>query len=384
MREESEMLPSEPFMYDREGRRYSLDEPRWCGQDRSPLMVSDLPGITREQIDTPERSQWRYRAALPVAIDQPISLGEGCTPLLPARLGGADVRVKLEWFNPTASFKDRGTTVMLSMLRQQAVERILEDSSGNGGSSVAAYAAAGGLQAKILVPEGTSPAKVVQSRRHGAAIDIVPGTRQDTADEAVRQASSMFYSSHNWHPFFLQGTKMIAYELWEDLGFRAPDNVVIPTGAGSLVLGCFLGFSELLRAGQIDRLPRLFAVQPENCSPLARAFEQGAESPVPGRWKPSFAEGASIAQPVRGREVLAAVRRSGGAFGTVTEEQIRRATEELAGKGLYAEPTCAMAPAAVPRFIAEGQIRHGETSVLILTGSGLKSAGIPDHLPEDS
>lgn len=93
-----------------------------------------------------------------------------------------------------------------------------------------------------------------------------PALRQGTADEAVRQAGSIFYASHNWHPFFLQGTKLIAYEIWEDLGFRAPENVIVPAGAGSLVLGCWIGFSELLRAGQIDRLPRILAVQPENCS----------------------------------------------------------------------------------------------------------------------
>ena len=113
---------------------------------------------------------------------------------------------------------------------------------------------------------------------HGAALELVPGPRQATADEAVRQSSERFYASHNWHPFFLQGTKLIAYEIWEDLGFRAPDAVLVPAGAGSLALGCSIGFNELLRAGAIEQLPRLLVVQPENCSPLARAFAAGAPS----------------------------------------------------------------------------------------------------------
>lgn len=367
------MKIAEPHLCDRSGEVYPIDLPRWRGDDGSALMVSALPGIGRGDIDTAERSQWRYRAALPYQPRGEITLGEGCTPLLTASLGGMDIRVKLEWFNPTASFKDRGTAVMLSVLKDQGVQRVLEDSSGNGGSSVAAYAAAGGLLAKILAPASTSSAKIKQSRRHGAEIELVPGTRQDTADEAVRQAESIFYSSHNWHPFFLQGTKLVAYEIWEDLAFRAPQNVVVPAGSGSLVLGCWIGFSELLRAGQIERLPRILAVQPENCCPMARAFAHGSPGPLDGDWKPSLAEGTSIARPVRGREVLAAVNATGGAFQAISEEGISAATEDLAHKGLYAEPTSAMAAAAIPAFIARGLVAAGDTTVLVLTGSALKA-----------
>ncbi len=156
---------------------------------------------------------------------------------------------------PTGSFKDRGASVMLSLLRAQGVSAVLEDSSGNGGAAISAYAAAGGMAATIMAPASTSPAKLVQMRAHGATLELVPGTRQDTSDAAVRRAADIFYASHNWHPFFLHGTKTLAYELWEDLGFRAPDNVITPCGAGSNVLGCEIGFSELQRAGEIDALP---------------------------------------------------------------------------------------------------------------------------------
>jgi threonine synthase len=211
-------------------------------------------------------------------------------------------------------------------------------------------------------------------RAYGAAIELVPGSRQNTADEAVRQADRIFYASHNWQPFFLQGTKTLAYELWEDLGFRAPDNIVIPTGAGSNVLGCDIGFSELLRAGEISRLPRLFAAQPENCAPFHAAFSAGDASTTAIEVKPTIAEGTAIAVPVRPREVLAAIRRSLGGTVTVSERDITKASLQLpASTGLYAEPTCAMAAAALTKLHAAGTIRDGEITVVLLTGTGLKA-----------
>ncbi|GAA4688943.1 pyridoxal-phosphate dependent enzyme [Pseudonocardia yuanmonensis] len=361
------------MLLDRSGRRYPLDEPRWRGDDGSPLMVEPSPGLTRERVDPAVRSQWRYATALPLPLE-PVSLGEGTTPLVPYRVDDLDLDLKLEWFNPTASFKDRGSSVMVSLLRAQGVRAILEDSSGNGGSSVAAYAAAAGIVATILAPESTSPAKIQQSRAHGAVVDLVPGSRQATADEAVRRSAEVFYASHNWHPFFLQGTKLLAYELWEDLGFAAPDAVVLPCGAGSLVLGCHLGFSELLAAGAIDRLPRLLVAQPQHCSPLVAAFAAGLEAVAPAEWSRTIAEGTAIVRPVRDREVLAAIRASGGAVVAVPEEEIGPATLALARRGLYAEPTSAQVIPAVRAFRARGALHPGERVVAVLTGSALKAA----------
>jgi len=363
-----------PYLYDRDGVRYPIEAARWRGGNGSPLMVSPLAGITSERIDPAERSHWRYRAALPVVLDRWTSLGEGCTPLLPANVHGIPVHAKLEWFNPTASFKDRGTSVMISILASQGVTRLLEDSSGNGGSSVAAYSAAAGICAKILAPKSTSPAKIVQSRLHGAEVELVPGSRSATSDEAIRQAETRFYASHNWHPFFLQGVKLLAYEIWEDLGFSAPDAVIVPAGAGSLVLGCFIGFTELVAAGAISRVPRILVAQPENCSPLARAYELGSSSAAEGNWTPTVAEGASITRPVRDQEVLAAVAHSGGGFQTVTEKEILDSVRMLAAQGLYAEPTSAIAAAALPSFVKRGLANSNETNVIVLSGSGLKAA----------
>ena len=335
------------------GETYPLDEPRWRARSGGPLMITPLLGIQRSEIRTAVRSLWRYAAALPVAVRDPVSLGEGCTPLVPLRWRGAEALLKLEWFSPTGSFKDRGASVMISTLREQGVKRVLEDSSGNGGAAVAAYAAAAGIGAKILVPQSTPAAKVVQMRAYGAEIELVPGTRQATADEALRQSAHLFYASHNWHPFFLQGTKTLAYEIWEDLGFRAPDNIVTPLGAGSSVLGCDIGFDELLRSRMIARVPRLFGVQPAHCAPLHASFVRGTEEAVETTILPTIAEGTAIVQPLRRREVLRAIHGSGGATLAVAEADIAAAALELARRGIYAEPTSAMVAAALTQLLAE-------------------------------
>ena len=355
------------------GARYPLNEPRWCSDSGAPLMITELPGIGREHIARGVRSLWRYQAALPLVPSNPTTLGEGCTPLVRSNWHGAPALFKLEWFAPTGSFKDRGASVMVSILREQGIGRILEDSSGNGGAAIACYAAAAGMRAKILVPAYTQPAKTIQMRAYGAEVQLVPGTRQNTSEEAVRQAKQIFYASHNWQPFFLQGTKTLAYELWEDLGFEAPDNIIIPTGAGSNVLGCDIGFGELLRHGEIKRLPKLFAVQPENCAPIHTSFATGGDQLVPVEAKPTIAEGTSITHPVRLKQVLEAIRRSRGTTVTVTEQEIVAAVRELAATGLYAEPTSAIAAAALSKLLAAGAIRQAESTVVVLTGSGLKA-----------
>ncbi|MFF8954423.1 pyridoxal-phosphate dependent enzyme [Streptomyces sp. NPDC014894] len=369
------------YLDERSGTRYPLTDPlRWRSDSGAPLSVSPLPGITRADVDTARRSIWRYRAALPVEIREPVSLGEGCTPLVDGEWDGVPVSYKLEWFAPTGSFKDRGTSVMISFLAQHGVREVVEDSSGNGGSSVSAYCAAAGIRARILAPESTSPAKVLQSRAYGADVRLVPGDREATAAEALRQSADTYYASHNWHPFFLQGTKTLAYEIWEDLGFRAPDQIVTVAGAGSTVLGCFLGFSELLAAGQIERLPRLLVAQPANCAPLHASFRAGAETAVPTDFAPTVAEGTAIQRPVRLPEVLRAVRRSGGDMAAIGEAAIEDAVRRLAARGLYAEPTSATAAAAVGEFAARGAVRPGTRTVVVLTGSGLKAAGAMERV----
>ncbi|BCY08605.1 pyridoxal-phosphate dependent enzyme [Actinoplanes sp. L3-i22] len=364
---------TEPVLLDRSGTTYPVSDRRWRGDDGSPLMLSPLAGLTPDQIDQGERSLWRYRAVLPVDPGHRVSLGEGLTPLIALAWGGHRVHFKLEWFNPTSSFKDRGVSVMVSHLRAQGADRVLEDSSGNGGAAVAAYAAAAGLRAKIIVPAATSAPKILQARAFGAEIELVGGTRDEVGAEAVRQSARIPYASHNWHPMFLQGTKTIAYEIWESLGFTAPDNVVLVAGAGSQILGCDIAFAELLAAGQIDRLPRLLVGQPEHWATIADTVN-GVDRAGRGERAPTVAEGAAIATPVRLPEAVEALRRCGGAAVAVSEEQIQGAVRTLAARGLYAEPTSAVAAATLDHFIADGTVTPDQTTVVVLTGSGLKSA----------
>jgi threonine synthase len=364
---------SPAYLDPRTGQTFPLDEPRWCGPDHAPLLLTPLPGIARAEIDTAARSLWRYRAALPMQVDDPITMGEGCTPLILRTLHGAPALLKCEWFMPTGSFKDRGASVMLSLLRAQGVRAVLEDSSGNGGAAVSAYAAAGGMHAMIMAPASTSPAKTVQMRAHGASVELIPGTRQDTADAAVHRSETIFYASHNWHPFFLHGTKTLAYELWEDLGFRAPDNIITPCGAGSNVLGCEIGFSELLRAGEIDAMPRIFAAQPANCGPIAAAFLAGGDVPVATEILPTIAEGTAIAQPIRLAEVLGTLRVTRGGAVMLSEDEILAATLDLARIGIYVEPTAALAAATFGKLLRAGTVTPEQTTVVVLTGSGLKA-----------
>jgi threonine synthase len=374
------MLRSKPkpdssfYIEPRSGDRYPLDIPRWCADGVKPLLISPQGGIARDEIDRGTRSLWRYRASLPVEISKPISLGEGCTPLVQTEWDDFRPFFKLEWFNPTCSFKDRGTSVMLSYLRQIGVDAVLEDSSGNGGASVAAFGAAGRMRVKILAPAYTSPAKIAQIRAYGAEVQLVEGPREESEKEAIRQSSQIFYSSHNWQPFFLQGTKSIAYELWEDFNFEPPDNIIMPVGAGSTLLGCHIGFSELLAAGQIDRLPRLFAAQPFNCSPLDASFKAGVDTPVQRAVHKTIAEGTAIAHPLRLREMIHAVKATGGETVAVSEEEIVTALKRLARLGLFAEPTSAGAAAALAKLIERDVIDAHERSVVLITGTGIKTA----------
>lgn len=355
------------------GVTYDLDCGLWRSPTGLPFMLTPLAGLNRDQVVATDRSMWRYRAALPIDLEPPVSLGEGCTPLLPSNFRGSRCRFKLEWFSPTGSFKDRGASALVSFVKQQGIREILEDSSGNGGAAIAAYGAAAGIAVKILVPDDTQAAKTTQSRAHGADVELVPGDRQATEAAALELSTDIFYAGHNWHPMFLQGTKTLGYEIWEDLGFRIPDNIVIPASAGSNVLGCYLAFTELVASGEAERLPKLFMAQPANCAPVHASFQAGVDHPIEADWAPTIADGAAIRRPVRLQQMLTALRDTGGGTVAVSEDAIRRASFELAGQGLYVEPTAALGAAGFGQLIEQGTLDEDEETVVILTGSGLKA-----------
>ena len=356
------------------GATYPLDKPRWCGDGGGHLNLGDAPGLTRGEIDTTKRSIWRYARALLVDAKDAVTLGEGWTPLVCGKLDDVAVTMKLEFMMPTGSFKDRGMTTLISYLKSQGIASVLEDSSGNAGASLAAYSAAAGMQCRILVPETASYPKIAQMAATGADVLTIRGSRQDVADAALRYASEIFYASHNWQPFFIEGTKTLAYELWEQLGFKVPDNIVFPVGYGSNVCGCERGFAELRRRGEIERMPRVFAVQAANCAPYYAAFKAGADELVPTEISTTIAEGIASSKPTRVREVLDAVRNSGGSIIAVAEEEIVSALGALARQGLYVEPTSAAAAAGLRQLFKSGAIAPEQTTVLVLTGSGLKAS----------
>jgi threonine synthase len=356
-----------------DGCSYAVERPVWRAPSGSYLNLSRGAGLKRAEIDTSCYSVWRYAKAIRVDAAHAVTLGEGWTPLIDIDWDGLPTAGKLEFMMPTGSFKDRGMTVLVSYLRRCGLQRVLEDSSGNAGASLAAYAAAAGIEARILVPETASYAKIVQMAATGADVLTIPGSRQDVADAALAMSAEIFYASHNWQAFFAEGTKTLAYELWEQLGFRAPDNVVVPLGYGSNVMGCEYGFRELLANREITRVPRIFGVQAANCAPYHAAFAAGVDHLVPTEIRATVAEGIASSKPTRVREVLNTIRASGGEILAVREEEIGIALATLARKGCYVEPTSAAAAAGLTQLIRAGTVDATQTTVLVLTGSGLKS-----------
>ncbi len=355
------------------GATFPVTEPLWCAPDGGRLGLTPGRGLTRSDIATHENSLWRYAAAIRVDAAQRVTLGEGFTPLVSTRFGGREVGMKLEFMAPTGSFKDRGMAVLMTYLRSVSVTRILEDSSGNAGASMAAYAAACGMACRILVPASAPAGKLVQMRAMGADVVPVPGTRQDVADQALREAAEIFYSSHNWQPFFIEGTKTLAFELWEQAGFTVPDVVVVPLGYGSNVLGLRIGFEELKQRGAIDRIPRIFGVQAANCSAFGASQDAGVDHVVPFQPRPTVAGGIASQKPVRVAEVLSAMRDSGGGLVRVSEDEIAAGLRALLAVGLFVEPTSAAGAAGLLQLQAQGHIGPEESVVLVLTGHGLKA-----------
>jgi len=355
------------------GANLPATRPIWRCACGSHLSLAPGSGLARGDIAGGEASLWRYRRALALQGPPRVSLGEGWTPLVERSWEGVSVHVKLESQMPTGSFKDRGTAVMLSHLIEVGVGPIHEDSSGNAGSSIATYAAAAGLPCRIYVPATAPRGKIVQIAATGAEVCVIPGTRQAVTEAALAAIGESFYASHNWQPFFIEGTKTLAYELWEQLGFRVPDNILVPTGYGSNILGLERGFDEIEGRGEITTRPRLFAVQAANCAAFAAAWAAGAEGYVPFTPGATAADGIATVKPVRTVEVLRALRRSGGGVVAVPESDIAPALKALGHLGLFVEPTAATAGAALSLLLHDGTISAAETTIVVLTGHGLKA-----------
>jgi threonine synthase len=258
-------------------------------------------------------------------------------------------------------------------MKEWGVQKVVEDSSGNAGSAIAAYCAKAGIGCDIYVPQYTSPGKLIQIQAYGATLKRVEGSREKTAEKAMEAASKIPYASHCWNPFFLHGTKTFAFEVWEQMDWKTPDTLVLPIGHGTLFLGAYIGFKELKAAGMIKRIPKMVGIQSASCAPLYQAFKKGWRETRPIEKEETIAEGIAIAEPVRGRQILEAIRETGGEVLAVTEKEIKVALKEMGRKGHFIEPTSSATIAGLKKYLRKK--RQNETVVSTLTGMGLKSVG---------
>lgn len=340
-------------------------------------------------------TMWRYLEALPFfeeEIWKSVTLGEGFTPIVPLDGVGTNVLVKLDYLMPTFSFKDRGAVMLIAKAKELGVKMLIADSSGNAGASISAYASRAGIKCHIYVPENTSPKKINQIESSGATVHKIPGNREDTANAAKKavEKEGAFYASHVYNPYFFQGTKTYAYEIWEQSLGNMPEVIVLSVGQGTLLLGVYNGFKDLFNLGLINKMPRIIAVQAERCAPLALAFKNDWTEAKPINNLGTVAEGMSIAAPLRSREILAAVRHTNGVIVTAPELAISSSQSYLSNKGFYVESTTAAVFAGfydyvqdclgnrleknIPSIFTEdpfGKKNKGKV-VICLTGSGLK------------
>ncbi len=346
------------------GREY--DDPlRFRCDCGSPLELKlELDDFTEDRL-LRVRSMWRYLRFFPYVGDV-VSLGEGWTPLV--RLDG-HVHLKMDFINPTGSFKDRGSSAVVSTIGRLVRETggfLAEDSSGNAGASLAAYSAKAGLRARIYVPSSASGHKMDQIRAYGAELVRVDGSREEVAREAMRPEEGKIYVGHPWHPVFRDGMRTLAYEIFEQMGYRAPDRVYVPVSSGTGLMGLLRGFEHL----GVDT--RVVACQTEAVHPLLARFTGRPYTPPPSL--DTLAEALIMTDPPLLDLMVEALGRSGGSVDAVGEDEIARAFLELARKGIYVEPTSAVSLACYRKQLDSGEVDESEEVVLLLTGSGLKTS----------
>lgn len=353
------------------GRVYlELPKELRCGCGAS-LWMEYPHRLKKQDIIQNDFSMWRYEAALPMKkAECAVTLGEGLTPLLKETWNGHEIWIKNESAEPTGSFKDRGIALSINDAMRRGCIHIAEDSSGNAGASTAAYAARAGIQCDIYVPASTSEGKVGQIIAHGANIRKVEGNRIRTAEAAQSGENGALYIGHNWYPAFVEGIKTVAYEIWEQMDFRAPDVFLCAAGNGSMVLGAYLGFRDLLDSGEIEKMPRIYGVQASSCNPISRLFR--GES-VDFAQRETIAEGIALYRSSKAQETVTAIRQSGGTMIDVDENEITCALRQLVRKGLFAEPTSAAAFAGLTKLQEQGEIKKNERVAITLSGNGLKA-----------
>ncbi len=339
--------------------------------------------VTRESIEAGPRSLWRYEPFLPAARNPDVDLGDGWTPLrhagrLGAELGLPRLYLKDETRNPTHSFKDRVVSVALTKAVEFGYGTVGCASTGNLANAVAAHAAAAGLRAVTLVPQGLEPAKLAASAVYGATLVEVDGTYDDVqrlCSEADEELDGWAFVNVGLRPYYAEGSKTIALETAEQLGWRAPDHVVVPVASGALLTKVAEGFRQLQRVGLIDQAgTRVSGAQAQGCSPVATAYLEGADEITPVRYPDTIARSLAIGAPADGHFALREVRETDGALQAVTDQEIVEAVGLLARtEGIFAETAGGVTIATLGRLAARGVVRPDETVVAYVTGMGLKT-----------
>jgi threonine synthase len=339
--------------------------------------------VTREAVAARGGSMWRWLELMPVRDEaNVVTLGEGGTPLLPARgieqgLGARQVFVKEEGLNPTGSFKARGLSVAVSKAKELGVKKLAIPSAGNAASALAAYGARAGIETFIFMPADTPDAMKNECKVYGARVELVDGLISD-AGRIVRErgpAEGWFDVSTLREPYRAEGKKTMGLELAQQLGWRLPEVIVYPTGGGTGIVGMWKAFEELEALSWIGpERPRIVSVQAEGCAPIVRAFDAGLREAAPWQDAHTIAPGIRVPAAIADYLILDSIRESGGCAVAVSDEEILAAMSEMARlEGIFAAPEGAAGYAGYKKLLAQGKLDPAESVVLFNTGSGLKT-----------
>jgi threonine synthase len=377
------------------GRPFPAEALHVCDYCFGPLEVAYdyeriAATVSREAIERGPRSIWRYRDLLPVDDAAPVELGAGYTPLvraerLAAELGLGELWIKDDTANPTGSFKDRVVSVALTKARQLGFKVAACASTGNLANSVAAHAARAGMESVVLIPHDLEAAKTTMTAVYGGTVIAVEGTYDDVnrlCAELTSEHPSWAFVNVNVRTYYAEGSKTLAYEVAEQLGWRAPDHVVVPIASGSQLTKVAKGFAELGQIGLLDEPPavRISGAQAAGCSPVATAFADGADAIRPV--KPStIARSLAIGNPADGWYALETIRRSGGGCAAVSDREVIEGIRLLARtEGIFAETAGGVTIATLARLAASGVVRPDERVVALVTGHGLKTVEVLDDV----
>jgi threonine synthase len=369
------------------GRSYPEEALHACEFCFGPLEVQYdyealAAAVSRERIAAGPRTIWRYADLLPASPKVPVDLGAGLTPLvradrLAAELGLRDLWVKDDTRNPTGSFKDRVVSVALSKARELGFKVIACASTGNLANSVAAHAAKAGMESCVVIPSNLEPAKVLNTAVFGGRLVAVDGTYDDVnrlCAELAGEHLDWAFVNVNLRAYYAEGSKTLAFEVAEQLGWTLPDHVVVPVASGSQLTKIRKGFGELARVGLVEeRTVRISGAQAAGCAPVATAFEAGSDDIRPVR-PDTIAKSLAIGNPADGWYALEAARSTGGVISSVTDEEIVAAIRLLARtEGIFAETAGGVTVATLAKLAAAGVVRPDERVVVYVTGNGLKT-----------